>query len=60
MWLGVRLLSLAGGVGVAGTEEPSTRRAGGQGYRIWKYRGFHLGFLVMSSRIFGFNPLDIR
>ena len=31
-----------------------------QGYRIWKYRGFHLGSLVMASGIFGFNPLDIR
>ena len=31
-----------------------------QGYCIWKYRGFHLGSLVMASGIFGFNPLDIR
>ena len=31
-----------------------------QGYRIWKFRGFHLGSQVIFSGIFGCNPLDIR
>jgi hypothetical protein len=32
----------------------------GQGYRIWEFRGFHLGSQVIFSGIFRCDLLDIR
>ena len=54
---GLAVCAMLVGLGVC---TPSVSGGETQGYRIWEFRGFHLGSQVIFSGIFGCNPLDIR